>query len=77
MRSKYRTLLLSTLVALTASACGGSDPVAESEPLFISRLVDNNGAPVVGVTVAINGIEAPARTDANGRFVLPADFRNE
>lgn len=67
--------LLSAATLLVLSACSSDEPVADS--VFISRLVDNNGKPVAGVTVAINGIKAPARTDAEGRFVLPADFRNE
>lgn len=74
MNALLRALLPAASV-LILSACSSDEPVVDS--VFISRLVDNNGKPLAGVTVAINGIKAPARTDSEGRFVLPADFRDE
>jgi len=55
--------------------CGpsGSSSPATSDPeagVYVGYIVDDNGDPVAGALVSVEGIDASAMTDSTGRFVV-------
>lgn len=59
-----KLVLLGTALLLTAAS-------ASAQKRVTGRVVDNDGQPVVGATVRVEGHKGVTTTDADGRFVLP------
>jgi hypothetical protein len=64
-------LALLASLALGCSSGGSAPPVSSPEAgVFVGKILDDDGDPVVGALVSVDGIEANAPTDATGQFVV-------
>lgn len=80
MRTRLSGLVLALLLALFAMACGGGGSAPPPDSGFdrlTARVYANNGSPVPGLEVRVEGVKTGITTDASGQFTLTeADFPN-
>ncbi len=69
-----RTIGILCVAAFFLAGCsGGTDAPTGSNPvkgLYVGTVLDENGDPVAGAIVAIDGIQAKAVTDESGKYVV-------
>jgi len=75
MRSRLFWLTCAGLLVVMLAACGGHSVVTPPPSGFThlsAQAVDNDGNPLAGASVRVDGKDTGVTTDANGNFTVPA-----